>query len=221
MLDYSKKVVPYIYQVREFVDGIHANNKVSLKLQHNGAYLAGQELRKIHSISVKGFGTINSEGKWTKANWSSTLKEFLDPYAQDKCATKIFTQQEIDKVYEHTIYNKELEIKKPWLIHGDIQDDHFVYNPEQNKITFIDPGSMIGGDPMFDLACSSMPWSRKVFFKGLREGYELSKPLTDYEQYRFKKLQLAYFLFASIELYRKQFDYPPFVRLTKELILKA
>ncbi len=218
--DYSKKEIPFMYEVLEFIEGIHTNNKVSLELQYKGAYLVGQELRQLHKIPVDGFGTIDTNGKWTKRTWTEALKEFLDIRTKDKSALEIFTKKQIDKIYDYFLYDKKMEVRDPKLIHGDIGDDNFIYTPKENKITFLDPGSLIGGDPIFDLAYSSIPWSRKAFFKGIREGYEKEKLLTDEEEYRFERLKLICLFFAAVELYKKKWEYKPFVKYTKDILQK-
>lgn len=217
-VDYSKKDVPYMYEVLEFVEGQHTNDKVSEALQYKGAYLFGQELRKLHKIPVDGFGTLNAKGKWTKKNWTDALEEFLDIRAKDKRALKIFTQKEIEKIYDYSVYDKKMNVRTPRLIHGDIGDDNFIYTPRKNKITFLDPGSVIGGDPIWDIAYPSIPWSRPVFFRGLRKGYEKEKKLTDDENYRLERLRLICVFFAAVEMYKKKWEYRPFVKLTKEML---
>ncbi len=217
-VDYSKKEIGYMYEVLEFIDGVHINSKVSEEIQYRGAHLTGQELRKHHNIAVSGFESVDCDGKWTKKTWIETLQNYLGIRQRHKCALELFTQKEIDRICDYAIHDKMMDIQNPKLIHGDIGYNNLIYTPEKDKIYFLDPGRIIGGDPIFDLAYASMPWAKGLFFRGIMDGYEKEKPLTSEEAHRFRKLRLICLVSNALELYLKKRKYNPFIEPARVML---
>jgi hypothetical protein len=52
------------------------------------------------------------------------------------------------------------------------------------------PGELVGGDPMFDLACGLLPRHPASFRQGLLEGYTASGALDAAQQERLRRLGL-------------------------------
>ncbi len=217
-VDCSKKDIGFMYEIQEFIEGIHIDSRLPEELQYHGAYLAGQELRRHHNIAVSGFGSFDSNGKWTKKTWIEILQNYLGIRQRHKCALELFTQKEIDKIHDYAIRDKMMNTRDPKLIHGDVGHNNIIYIPEKDKIYFLDPGRIIGGDPMFDLAYASMPWAKGLFFKGILDGYEKEKPLTSEEQYRFKRLRLICLVSNALALYSKNQKYNPFIEPARAML---
>ncbi|MCK5699447.1 MAG: aminoglycoside phosphotransferase family protein [Candidatus Aenigmarchaeota archaeon] len=217
-IDCSKKDIGYMYEILEFIEGIHINTSISEELQYSGAYLIGQELRRHHNIAVSGFESVDCDGRWTKKTWIETLQDYLGIRQRHKCALELFTQKEIDRIYDYAIHDKMMDIQNPKLIHGDVGYNNLIYTPEKDKIYFLDPGRIIGGDPIFDLAYASMPWAKGLFFRGIMDGYEKEKPLTSEEAHRFRKLRLICLVSNALGLYLKKREYNPFIEPARVML---
>ena len=153
-----------------------------------------------------------------KKTWVDTLKDYMRLEKNQKIVDKLITKKEVETINEQTIHNKKINIKKPKLIHGDVCPNNFIYSPKyKNQVVFIDPGRIIGGDPMFDLAYAKIP-QETTFYNGLKTGYELKIQLTKKELYRIDKLKIVCLLSATIGYYNDNKDYKKFLIPLKKIL---
>lgn len=192
--DLSKDKFPFEYEITDYVKGT-ALRPVKSRLYAGGCFV-GRELVKMHKIKVGGFGSVNREFKWRYRNWLSVL-ETERRQVDEKMAKKLFSAVEITAIDEITIYNKRLEIKIPYLLHGDLWEGNVLYLNRYKDFVILDP-YIIGGDPMYDLAYSTVPRT-SAFEKGVYDSGILGD-LTENEKYRLKALR-------TFCLFREAVDY--------------
>ncbi len=185
--DASKRLIPYEFQVLEFLPGSDVS-QLPARYHPRAGRLIGQALREVHRIEVDGFGSPSPTGDWSHRSWLAVLREtYLDDLSRDN-KKKLYTEAEIARIEGQTFFDERLEIETPRLIHADVGPGNGLYRMEGDDLVltgFIDPGCIIGGDPLFDL-----PSDRDDFATGLLEAYTREGPLSEEEQYRYDRLRL-------------------------------
>lgn len=156
--------------------------------RYNAAIKAGKLLRKIHNIKVKGFGWINTKNEWT----GKTIRKNLNFFNKriigfTKVGCNPFSEKEKNRINKLTINHRDLlDYKIPCLLHGDYTGGNIILN--KGKLFIIDPGEIIGGDPMADLGYTQTLPSPE-YRKGILKGY-LYDTLTLEEKKRFVRWRL-------------------------------
>ena len=136
--DTSKKNIPYMFEVIEFVDGVNWDF-LSYERMYEYAKRTGIWLRKIHGIPVDGFGRINDDKTWTDETWLESLEKYKGFDNQKADALELFSSDELEKLRRTTYENKWINIGNPKLIHGDINQGNLILS-SSGEIVFIDPG---------------------------------------------------------------------------------
>ncbi len=214
--DTSRKKIPYMFEVLEFIEGTNLRFTSSV-FEYVFAKLIGAKLKKLHCIQVNGFGNACNEGQWNCKTWREVLEKHMDCSTRN-AAREIFTADEREKLHKCT-RDKRMIITHPKLLHGDINAGNFIYSEKRGEILFLDPGYTIGGDPMLDLAYASKHSTEGSFFRGVKDGYETEVPLTDEENYRFEKLRLLCLASTAVGLYhKKDRQYREFGKSAKEML---
>lgn len=187
--DDSHKIIPYDFQVLEFLNGADLR-KIPHKYHKKAGFLISKILSEIHKIRVDGFGWPLPKGGWGAKSWLEALRgNYFDTSMAKK--GEIFSQNEIREIESKTFFNKKLNITEPRLIHSDVGRGNSLYTLSGTNlrlIGFIDPNGIIGGDPMLDLAMGTN--DEDDFSRGMWEGYTKNIKLTQEESYRYKYLQL-------------------------------
>ncbi|MCK5334291.1 MAG: aminoglycoside phosphotransferase family protein [Candidatus Aenigmarchaeota archaeon] len=217
-VDISRKKIPYMFEVLEFIEGTNLRF-VSSEFKYVFAKLIGAKLKKLHCIQVNGFGNAYTEDHWNCKTWREVLEKHMDCSTRN-AAREIFTIDERKKLHKCT-HDKKMIITHPKLLHGDINAGNFIYSEKRGEVLFLDPGYTIGGDPMLDLARTDTPSPDSVFFRGIKDGYETEIPLTGDESYRLEKLRLLCLASAVVGLYtKKDMKYAIFKPYAKDLLAK-
>lgn len=187
--DDSCKIIPYDFQVLEFLDGTDLR-KIPTKFYKQAGVLVGKALKKVHNIKTNGFGYPLTSDRWSAKSWLESLRtNYFDSSLEKNY--EIFSKDEIENIEKVTFYNERLNISLPSLIHSDVGHGNGLYLVKGNDLSlvgFIDPGGIIGGDPMFDLAVGSN--INDDFGNGIWEGYIKQPSLAREELYRFNHLKL-------------------------------
>lgn len=206
--DTSKAIIPYPFLIMERIErgqsfGKHIKDNIAVR----GGYVYAQWLYKIHKIKVNGFGSpIDIQGRtWTSGTWIEALRDFLIKNIKSSTPGRIFRKTEIKKIYNITVNNPRLDIKRPVLLHGDIPNGIMMVKPRVELLAFIDPGEIIGGDFIFDVSSVYCFNERGEYGSGFMKGFlaryrELHK-LTLEEQYRFYHLRLFHLFWKTCFFY--------------------
>ncbi len=197
--DISKRALPYIYEIIENLSG-NPPTELSSKTFYSAGVAVGTILRNLHNIEVVGFGAVGQGFDFQDESWLAALERYTRSSLDEEAAEEAFGRVIIDRVYENTIYNKTLNLNQSRLIHGAISDKNVLILRKPNGYVLINPGMLVGGDPMFDLASSSIPLSRKQFSNGVATGY---RQLTENEIYRLRRMRLLLLFLAATRLFKE------------------
>ena len=215
--DFYTNETPNGFEILEYCNNEYKINEMSNEYKYIIAKIIGQNLTKLHKIKVSNFGT-RKNNNWTNKSWLDVLNNYSG-INNTKITSTLFTKNEITKITKIT-KDPEMNIKKPVLIHGDTSTSNFIYVKNYQKpITFIDPGNIIGGDPMFDLAYAAIP-IESDFYNGLKAGYESEKTMTSKENYRLDRLKLICAVSATITLTKQNQNNKLFIKCAKEQLQK-
>lgn len=211
--DFTKKVIPYSFIITKWIKADsfigHINDRISIK----GGIEYGKELTKIHKIKTKGFGLpLNVYGsRWSSLTWNDALKSFFQNNIKNETPLKIFHKNTVDVIIGKTINNPKISVPTARLIHGDLPNCLATIKPTVKLLAFIDPGGIVGGDPMYDLSFvynyNEEGKFGNGFMEGLRIGYVNIKQLTKYEEYRFNHLRLFHLFWKTCYFYDQGWKY--------------
>ena len=172
--DLTKDKVPFMYEIMGFVEG-----KRYEQLSKGGLELAGQiagkELAKMHKIKVRGFGSVDAHFRFGKDSCYDILRTARRKIPESTIKGT-FKRDEIALMDDIIFNDKRLIASQPRFIHGDLWSGNVIVGKKGDTVTFLDP-SMVGGDPMFDLAYAIVP--RDSFATGVEKGFFKSVTLND------------------------------------------
>jgi aminoglycoside phosphotransferase (APT) family kinase protein len=186
--DDSRSVIPYDVQVLAWIEGVDGR-ALPAHLEQQVGVLLGRALRVIHRLHTDGAGSPQPDGGWNAASWREALRQ----HAQYEPAVTeaLFRPQEIAAIEAVVLEDERLDLASPRLIHGDVVAANGLVAVADGQVRLagiIDPGGLVGGDPMFDLAGGTD--TPGPFATGLWDGYTDKDPLTESEDYRYRRLLL-------------------------------
>jgi aminoglycoside phosphotransferase (APT) family kinase protein len=188
LFDPTCTTIPYEFQIMEWLDGSDAR-ALPPELHHAAGRVVGQSLRCLHRLAADGFGRPRPEGGWTAHTWHEVLRQ---TYRFDVAAADApFTPREASAVAAAIFGDARTDVAMPCLLHGDVVVSNALFRVEDGQVVLavlIDPGSIVGGDPMFDLAGGADTGDH--FARGLWQGYTATTPLSAEEAYRYRRLLL-------------------------------
>jgi Ser/Thr protein kinase RdoA (MazF antagonist) len=189
--DLSRTLVPFAYTVESFVPGVPATALHGPYLLRGAGRQAGRALRRMHRVSVPGAGRPNPAGRWPQQRWTAVLRQLAQQVAPPPLDALLFGEAE-RAAMAALLADPQLEISQPALLHG-------AFGPASVRCTagdhvhleaIVEPGRMVGGDGLFDLACGLCPSYPQPWREGLLEGYCAAGPLSQAEQQRLPLLRL-------------------------------
>jgi Ser/Thr protein kinase RdoA (MazF antagonist) len=189
--DLSRTMVPFAYTVESFVPGIPAAALQAPYLLRGAGRQAGRALRRMHRVSAPGAGRPNPAGRWPLQRWTATLRQMALELAPPPLDALLFGEAE-RAAMAVLLADPRLEIAQPVLLHG-------AFGPARVRCTagehvhleaIVEPGRVVGGDGLFDLACGLCPSHPQPWREGLLEGYCAAGPLSQAEQERLPLLRL-------------------------------
>ena len=152
---------------------------------------AGQDLARINSIPVNGFGWIERDRPDTehlRAQWTTYRAFALEYWGADHAflAGNILGTAEVTQMEQiFSRYNSWLDIEQGVLAHGDFDTTH-IYQQDGQYTGIIDFGEIRGANRWYDLGHFHMRDGEQMPFRtlpGLIRGYRENIPLPDdYEQ---------------------------------------
>jgi len=222
--DFSKEIIPCSFIITRWINGDsfigHINDEISFK----GGIEYGKELVKMHEIKTGGYGVpLDPLGKkWSSKNWNRALISFISKNIKKETPLKIFDKETINSISRMTYFNSKLSINEPKLIHGDLPNCLAQKKPEVKLLALIDPGGIVGGDPMYDLSFiynyDENGYFGEGFMNGLLKGYTDQKKLSPSEIYRFKCLRLFHLYWKTCFFYDKKWNHNFLMSETNEYL---
>lgn len=186
----DRELLPAPWIIWEWAPGRLSHEIESEGERNSAAVATGKELRRLHGIETDGFGRIDADDKWTGKDVKSTVEFYINRINNLKeKGGNPFSDRQWRDIFLATAESKELlSFDTPHLLHGDITGGNVLV--ENGKITLIDPGEIISGDPMADLGYSQITSLSPIFSAGVYEGYTKDHPLTEEENNRFMRWRL-------------------------------
>lgn len=217
LYDDSCSVIPFEYQVVKFVE----SESVDKSQVRNAGKALGSTLRKLHSISMHGFGTPIDLERWKHASWLELLSKVYLHSDFMKARTAVYSKKEVAQIEKMTFENGSLEISDPKLIHGDVSINNCLFHQVISGMklcALIDPGTIISGDPMFDMAMALN--NEDEFSEGVKDGYDLSA-LTKEDAYRLERLRILCSYWTSCYVHETGGDVSKWKKMTLERLARC
>lgn len=183
--DTSGRLVPFAYLIENYVGGTVAAHLETLPLLRSAARQVGQVLRRMHRVATPGWGGPDATGRWTIPDWSHALTALQARLSPETATAALFGETERAAI--HTLRSTlATSISSPHLIHGKISPyaARCTTGGKANLEALVDPGPLVGGDGLLDLAWGMVPVHPQEWRTGLIEGYTAVAPLSpgDYER---------------------------------------
>jgi fructosamine-3-kinase len=166
--------------------------------------ILGRQLRRLHTISVQGYGWMNLRRRWAGKTNRTNINFFLKRVRRLAQKNKtVFRPSEIQQILRLTLLHPSVRrFSEPRLLHGDCTGGNVIVTG--GTVTLLDPGEVIAGDPMADLAYTQLSNRRIEFQSGVWEGYTKHHPLSVAERERFLRWQLVRQLIVTLRLEPKR-----------------
>ncbi|MBU0975368.1 MAG: aminoglycoside phosphotransferase family protein [Patescibacteria group bacterium] len=213
--DTTLEIVPFEYQIITFIEHDQTYSDKDVERMGN---VYGKVLRKIHLIKTRGFGQPKSKNAWINASWGEALQR---AYLQSKfleVKNSIYSKAKIAEI-ESFFTNNNLAISQPFLIHSDVGINNVLFRIGKSSIevaAVIDSGSLISGDPLFDIAMLINDDDK--FSNATIDSYGLSD-LSQKKKFRLKILRLLCSYWTSCYLSTVKEDPKKYTELTRSLLI--
>jgi hypothetical protein len=191
--DLKRTLVPFDYTVERHVCGIGANQIAAdaPHLLHAAARQAGRTLARMHRVRTEGWGNPTASGRWLVPDWTSLLAEIHASLAPLTLAAPVFGATE-QRLVEAALLHPALPQARPCLLHGALgpQSVRCTIGEHVQLEALVEPGPLVAGDGMLDLARALDPAYPTPWREGLLDGYRAVRPLSDDEHERLSLLRL-------------------------------
>jgi aminoglycoside phosphotransferase (APT) family kinase protein len=184
--------VPFTYALESYAGGTPLDCLDDGPRALVAARQVGRTLRRVHSVTAPGFGRPTTTGRWLARTWIDALRGWLERYEIPARAEAALGGDGLAALWAATLDHPTLAWERPCLIHGAV-------SPARAIVTVGDgvqlealarPGELVGGDPLFDLACGLLPRHSASFRRGLLEGYTAAGALAREQEQRLRRLRL-------------------------------
>jgi hypothetical protein len=191
--DLKRTLVPFDYTVERHVCGIgaHQIDAEAPHLLHAAARQAGRTLARMHRVRAEGWGHPSASGRWLVPDWVGLLAEIHASLAPPTLAAPVFSATE-QRLAEAALRHPALAEVQPCLLHG-APGPHSVRCTIGEHVqleALVDPGPLVAGDGMLDIARALDPAYPAPWREGLLDGYGAVRPLNDAERERLGLLRL-------------------------------
>lgn len=213
--DLARSKLPFSYTLESYTGKI-SGDQIE---QHDGVlYTLGRQvgrvLRRMHRVEADGWGFPTTTGRWKFADWYGVLDYQHTTLAPVSVSSIIFDDEQRTTI-AMTIRHLAGMCTRPQLIHTAIglETVRCTFGAEHVHLEAItDPGFIIGGDGLLDLAIGLSPHYAQEWVTGLFEGYNSIGQLNmqDLERLRMLQLLTSYWntcqQYATMRPYRESYD---------------
>lgn len=209
--DQSRSLVPFDYLIEHFIGGSNADQFDNPIMLRTVARQVGRTLRRMHRVTAPGWGAPGPTGRWLFADWQTALANLHTRLAPESVVARVFGEEEqpaILTLFDHPA----ARVSHPCLIHGAV-GPHIVRCTQGEHINLealVEPGAIVGGDGMLDLARAINPAYPQAWRTGLVEGYVGLGPLHANEQQRLWLMRLLICCWEACQRFLKGEPYAPF-----------
>lgn len=189
--DLTCSLVPFTYTLESYVGGVNAVHIAPDHLLHAAARQVGRTLRKMHRIKVRGWGRPNIAGRWPTPDWHTILMQLHTQFVLAPADALVFNEEERAIVLD-ILQHPALDNSVPHLMHGapGPQTTRCTIGEHVHLEALINPGMVVGGDGLLDLALGMDSAYPEAWRIGLLEGYVAMVPLSAAEQERLRLLRI-------------------------------
>lgn len=170
----------------QWVEGKVLHKLAGREVRQKAAVRTGELLRKIHTVKLTSFGWPTSAHTWVSDDPLFSYDFFA--HRIENFIEKGLSRELRDRVYAH-LQGESIgvikEFSNPVLLRGDLTGGNVIVG-SQGEITIFDPGEIIAGDPMSDLAYTQTSQCSPEFRRGVLKGYFSQGSLSDDESERFR-----------------------------------
>lgn len=175
-IDLSRTVVPFDYEITEYIQGKNLYETFRQKGIIKYTHRLGNELAMVHKRKTFGFGPFNVKAAIKKnkligiyPNWSDYFFLNLNKHINYLKRVKVINLEDCIKILN--IFNKfrsEIVYNSPHLLHGDVANQNAIF--ASGKIRLIDWEDALSGDPLYDVA---------FYLTGIYENEKLKRSFLD------------------------------------------
>lgn len=219
--DLTRAQFPFAYLVETFVGGLRADTlHADYQLRAVGMQL-GRIARRLHQIPVPGWGRPPSGShlrSWSAVSWQEVVEGLLAEGALDAVGRMLFGEEVQARILAQ-LHADDDRLGEPRLVHGDLGPQRLIVTPgEQTQLlALVEPGPLIGGDPLFDLARASGPTQPAAFAEGFVMGYAAAA-LPAADQRRLWRMRLLESYLSACRQYLLALPHAPAADLARELL---
>jgi aminoglycoside phosphotransferase (APT) family kinase protein len=222
--DLTRVQLPFAYLVETFVGGPRADTlRADYQLRAAGMQL-GRVARRMHQIPAPGWGRPPSGSRsrsWSCAGWQELVEGMLGEGALEAAGRLLFGE-ELQARLLAAIRAGDDAPTEPRLVHGELGPERLIVTPgEQTQLlALVEPGALIGGDPLLDLAHASGPGQPEAFREGVLAGYAAAA-LPEAEQRRLRRARLLDSYLSACRCYLLALPHAPAANLARALLAEA
>jgi aminoglycoside phosphotransferase (APT) family kinase protein len=215
--DLSRAQFPFPYLVETYIGGPRAEALTEpYQLRAAGRQL-GRAARRLHQIGTPGWGRPTGSRAWTATAWDEVVQALLAESALEPAGRLVFGEAVQARILARL---RQIEAPpQPQLVHGDMGPHCVIVTPgEQTQlVALVEPGTLIGGDPLFDVACVLSPEQPEPFRAGFLAGYYTGTP-PEAEQQRLRQLRLLESYLSACRRYLHALPHEPSAFLAQALL---
>ncbi len=189
--DLTGALVPFNYIIESYIGGVSALQLHKPHFIRAAARQVGRALRRIHRTRAHGWGRPNAAGRWPIPDWQTVLRHLHATFAPEPTDALVFA--EVERAAVTALLNHpHLGCAKPAVMHGNIGPHTARYTTGEHVQleALFDPGAVVGGDGLLDLALGIDPTYPEEWQTGLLEGYAAVMPLTAIERERLQLFRI-------------------------------
>ncbi len=206
--DLTRTLVPFDYIIENYVGGSSAAQVHDAPMLRSVARQAGRVLRRMHMVHAHGWGAPSQINRWLTEHWLTVLQELQQRLAPGPMAVLVFgeaQQQALEALLEHPL----LAVEEPCLLHGAVGPPavRCTVGEHVNLAALVDPGRVVGGDGLLDLAWGLDPEYPQAWRDGLLEGYSSMGVLSAEEQERLRLLSALTCSWSACQRYMRAQPY--------------
>ncbi len=190
--DLSRLLAPFTYLLEGHVCGVSAAEIRDPHLLRAAARQLGRTLRRLHRVRAAGWGRPTALGRWPESDWRTILGQLHLSQAVAPLDALLFTEDErtaVAALLDHPV----LALDQPQAMHGAMGWQALRCTTGEQHVqieALVEPGPVVGGDGLLDLAAGLDPAYPPAWRTGLLEGYNGAAPLSPAEHERLRLLRI-------------------------------
>ena len=207
--DLSCTLVPCHFALMTYIGGVGADAFAEPHQQKALGRQLGRALRIVHRHSVPGFGAPLAAGRWPQRGWGAALASLHAASGAAVWSQLLFDEAQWARLRAATLDHVGLQCEQPRLIHGALRPAHILCTRGEHARLegLVASGPLVGGDPLYDLACCLLPTDPEPFRAGLLESYGAS--LRADEERRLLRLRLLTCTWEACRRYARGENHAP------------